>query len=83
MPNFTLDFADNNRQFFDYDGGNQVIYLGRAAPGSKTSDSVWQIRKFTYVSSQVTQTNFANGTFEFDKIWDNRKNGTFTYDPDA
>ena len=83
MPNFNLDLADNERQFFDYDSGTRVIYIGRGNPASKTSDPTWQIRKLTYVSSRVTQINFANGTHNFDKIWDDRKNGTYTYDPDA
>lgn len=81
MPNFTLDLADNERQFFDYDGGTRVVYMGRGNPASKTSDSTWQIRKFTYVSSRVTQTNFANGSSEFAFVWDNRTE--FDYDPDA
>lgn len=83
MPNFTLDLQDNLRQIFDYDGGSQVVYLGRAQPEAKKSDPVWQIRKFTIVNSRVTETNFANGTLEFDKIWDNRKDGTYDYNPDA
>lgn len=83
MPNFHLDLADNRRQLLDYDGGTQVIYMGRATANARTSDALWQIRKFTYVSNRVTQIEFANGTTEFDKIWDNRKNGTYDYDPDS
>ena len=79
MPSFHLDLSDNTRQIFDYDGGTQVIYLGRANPDAQTSDAVWQIRKFTYTSARVTQINFANGTFEFDKVWDNRT--TYDYTP--
>jgi hypothetical protein len=83
MPSFQLDLADNRRQIFDYDGGTQVVYMGKAQPGAKTSDSVWQIRKFTYSSSRVTNIEFANGSFEFNKVWDNRKDGTYDYTPDS
>jgi len=81
MPSFTLDLQDNLRQIFDYDGGSQVVFLGRAQPNATKGDSVWQIRRFTIVSSRVTETNFANGTLEFDKEWDER--ATYDYDPDS
>ena len=81
MSNFTLDLQDNLRQIFDYDGGSQVVYMGRAQPNATKSDSVWQIRKFTIVNSRVTETNFADGSLEFEKVWNDRTG--FDYEPDS
>lgn len=73
--------SDERRQMFDYEGGNAVIYLGKAHPGAQTSEAVWQIRQFTYSGSLVTQINFANGNANFDKVWDDRS--TYDFDPDS
>ena len=61
----------------DYDGGSYVVYLGYAAPGTATSASAWQIRKYTYSGSNVTSCDFASGTNEYDKVWDDR--ATYSY----
>jgi hypothetical protein len=75
------DLLDERRQIFDYQGGNQIIYLGKAGPGSMKSDYVWQIRKFSYTGQLVSEINFANGTKDFDKVWDDRT--TYDYDQDS
>jgi hypothetical protein len=80
MAQPTFDFTDNRRQFFDYDGGEQVVYLGRANANSKVSETVWQIRKFTYDGIKVTQINFADQSTGFDKEWDERT--SYDYTPD-
>ena len=81
MANFQLDLADNRRQIFDYDGGSYVVYIGRAQPGALQSDALWQIRKFTYdESNHITNIEFADGSSEFNKIWDNRS--SYDYEPD-
>jgi len=55
-----------------YSGGNPV-YIGYAAPGTATSDTEWQIRKVTVDGDgNVTDVQFADGTNEFDKEWDER-----------
>lgn len=54
-----------------YSGGD-LIYLGYARPGAATSAAEWQIRKLTYSSGNVTQTDFASGVNDYDKVWDNR-----------
>lgn len=57
----------------EYDGSNNPIYMGTALPGSATSDPKWQIRKLTFDgSNNPTDMQYANGSIEFDKIWDDR-----------
>ncbi len=54
-------------------GAGQVEYVGYAHPGALTSEAKWQIRKFTYDSSnRVISVDFADGDDDFDNIWDNR-----------
>jgi hypothetical protein len=56
----------------EYDGANNLIYFGRAAPGSAKSDPVWQILKFTYAGTNVTDQQYAGGSNLFTHVWDNR-----------
>jgi len=62
-------------------GINQIQYIGYAysqPSGALTSDSVWQIRKFTYdASHRISQIDFADGNDSFDNAWDSRT--TYTY----
>lgn len=53
-----------------------ITYVGRAKPGSSTSDKVWQILRVN-TSGTITTTAFAGGSAEYDKAWDNRT--SFTY----
>lgn len=55
-----------------YSGGN-LIYVGKAAPGTAKSASFWQIMKLTYdISDNLTDIQWADGDKKFDNIWDNR-----------
>ena len=57
-------------------------YIGYAFPGALSSAARWQIRKLTYDSSQrEVSIRFANGSDNFDKIWDSRT--SYDYDPDS
>lgn len=55
----------------DYSGDN-LIYLGLAAPGSDKAAKKWQIRKFTYSGTNVTDIQYANGSLIFNQVWDDR-----------
>lgn len=56
-----------------FDGSNNPIYIGSALQGSAKSASVWQIRKLTYDgSNNVTDIQFANGSPDYNAIWNNR-----------
>ena len=63
----------------DFDGGSAPIYIGEAEPGTLTSVTKWRIQKRTYVSRKLTKIEWANGDSNFDKEWDERKTGTYTY----
>lgn len=64
-----------NREFikvYDYQGGNLVVYEGKALPGTKKGKAKWQIKKYIYSGNFVTDIQFAGGTDEFNKTWNNR-----------
>lgn len=48
-----------------------VSYVGRAEPGTLTSGFVWQISRLTETGPDLV-VEWAEGTSEFDKVWDNR-----------
>lgn len=65
--------ADNLATQLDYNGGSNPIYIGLAAPGTPTSSALWQIRKLTFDgSNNPTAIQYANGSPNFDQIYDNR-----------
>lgn len=81
MTVITRDFLnDERRQIFDYEGGNIVIFIGRAHPSTKVTEAAWQIRKFTYATNLITNIEFANGNSNFDKVWNDRAD--YDYTPD-
>ncbi len=47
-----------------------ITYVGIAAPGSVTSNAVWQIKRLNSTTGLVVE--FANGNSNFTNIWDNR-----------
>ena len=58
----------------EYDENGNVLYKGEADPGSSTSDSVWRIEKYEYdANGNLVAVLFAEGTADFDKVWDNRE----------
>jgi hypothetical protein len=62
----------------EYDA-NLILYLGRARPGAVTSAPEWQIKKYTYdVSGNVTAWQFAGGTNDYTKVWDDRASYTYS-----
>jgi hypothetical protein len=62
---------------YAYNASNQVEYIGKAIPGTKTTDANWQIIKHSYTNNFVVSTLFAGGTDAFNKVWDNRT--TYNY----
>ena len=53
-------------------------YYGLTAPGNATSAAAWQIRQETLDSQgRTTDIQFANGSIDYNLIWDNR--ATYTY----
>lgn len=72
-------YITENITLFAYTADQDVEYIGKAAPGSDTSDAVWQITKLTYDgNNNITTTKYASGNKVFDKIWDNRANYVYS-----
>lgn len=46
-----------------------LVYLGKALPGSLTSDAAWQIKRYNKLTGHMS---FADDITTFTKIWDNR-----------
>jgi hypothetical protein len=53
------------------DVGAGVVYIGEALPGSTTSSASWRIKRLTETGADLS-IEWAGGTADFDKIWDNR-----------
>lgn len=53
-----------------------VTYVGKAAIGSSSASSVWQIKKIDETSGTVI--TWADGNSSFDNIWDNRASLTYS-----
>jgi len=68
---------DDLQTLVDYAGGANIVYLGRARPGTAKSDVGWQIRKFTYDGGNVIITQFADGDNDYSKMWSDR--ATYAY----
>jgi hypothetical protein len=62
---------DHYTYAYDYDGGGNLIYLGRAPIGSTKDLASWQIVQFTYSGANVTDKQWANKG-SFNNIWDDR-----------
>jgi len=63
---------------FEYDGSNNLIYIGHAAPGTVGSAALWRIRKFTYDGSgNLLEVAWPSASREFTFVWDNR--ASFSY----
>ena len=62
-----------------YDVSSNPIYYGEALPGTAKSDSKWRIKKNTYDGSgNLTDIEWADGTYLFNKVWDDRANYTYS-----
>ena len=55
-----------------------VTYVGKAAIGSATSASVWQIMKIDESGDPELVITWADGNDNFDNVWDNRLSLTYT-----
>ncbi len=64
--------AGNWTQLLDYDADGNVIYHGKAIPGTASSAAAWQIKKFAYTAGNLTAITFANGSADYSAVWDDR-----------
>lgn len=66
-------------EFGNHNADGNPIYMGEAPPGTLTSDPKWRIRKFTwYSATAVLRIQWAAGSAERDKVWDNRAGYTYS-----
>ena len=62
-----------NKTLLDYRGGENVIYIGLATPGTSIRTAKWQIKMMTYdANDNVTSIRYARGTLDFSFKWTNR-----------
>ena len=71
QANFLNDMG-NGIATFEYDADGKAIYIGYAEPGSSKAVARWQIRKLTYDGMLVVDIQFAGGSAEFNKVWNDR-----------
>ena len=74
---FKVQNEDNFVSALDYDGSNQLLYTGKALPGSSKASALWQIKKYLYSGSNLTDIQYADGNNNYDNIWNDRT--TYTY----
>lgn len=68
-----LFMSTTNKVYVDYQGGDNAIYIGMAAPGMKKSVAGWQIKKMTYDgSNNLIAVKFAYGVLDFNFAWSKR-----------
>jgi hypothetical protein len=63
-------------QRVDEENGGSLLYIGEADPGVADSAAAWRIRRITFTidgdGDEDSVTEWAGGTADKDKIWDNR-----------
>jgi len=74
-----VGLSDRYTSLIAYTAGGLVEYIGYALPGTAITALKWQIRKLTYSGNNVISIQFADSTAKFDKRWDKRADGTYTY----
>ena len=63
-----LRYANGLGEITKNSGDGTYTYLGRAVPGTLTSTALWQIKRITDASGDVT---WADGNSDYDNVWDN------------
>ena len=54
-----------------------LIYIGEAVPGTAESAAAWRIKRLTIAGDDDVTEEWAGGTGDFDKAWDNRASYTY------
>lgn len=60
----------------EYSAGN-LLYLGKAPPGTQQAAAGWQVKKFTFTGDDLTGIQYAGGTESYTRIWNDR--ATYNY----
>ena len=63
---------------YAYNASGDLEYMGKAVPGTATTEPKWQIQKLVYTDGNLTGIYFADGDMGFSKTWDQRE--SYSYD---
>jgi len=76
----TLNVTDMEfTQALENNANGQPVYIGKTTPGRGKDEAYWQIQKITYdANNYVTDIQWADGTAEFTKVWDDRDGYTYS-----
>lgn len=70
-PVYLLDGALKRR--YEYNSDGTVKYVGEAEDVTAlTSQAKWRIKKMSYNGGFVVSEDWADGSNDFDKVWDDR-----------
>lgn len=72
-----VDFTgDSDYKIFIEIADGTTTYIGKAEAGTATSASTWQIKRID--STSGANFEFASGTVDFDKVWDDRASYSYS-----
>jgi hypothetical protein len=61
----------------DFTNNDTIIYKGEAVPGTTDASALWRVRRLTIAEDNDVVEEWADGTSDYIKIWNNRY--TYTY----
>ena len=70
----SLSGSSYYESFTDTTTDVNLVYLGKATPGSAVGDAAWQIKRYNKTTGQMS---FADDITTFTKVWSDRT--TYTY----
>lgn len=62
---------------FDYSGGSTIVYVGYCKPEYTIYQPHWQIMKLLYSGTSVIGVVYADGSNDYEKIWNDRASYTY------
>jgi len=66
------DFTTMYKQYMDYQGAYQPVYIGLALPGTGSETAGWMIRKYIYENNLNVAVLFGSGNTTFNAKWSDR-----------
>jgi len=79
VSGITHDFTTMYKQYIDYQGTYQPVYIGLALPGTGSETTGWFLRKYLYENDLPIATLFGSGNTNFDKKWSDRSGTNEVY----
>ncbi len=63
---------------YEYDANGNLLYFGKADPGTEENSSLWQIRKHLYTNDALTSILWAGGSQAFNTAWNARASAQYS-----